>query len=653
MLLAFFVVAFAIAGHAATEALYARAGASDANDARARSLLERALGSGVATIALVTATNWSLAFVHWLNARALVIAAVVAGAAGALVLRRLRGRAANAPSRATPRVLLFFLLPVVAWIAFVAWRGAILPVLSHDGLNYHMPKAVFFVRAAGLEEYAASNIRIAAFPNDYELLLADVLLLTRSDAITEWVGTAGYIAFIVASAATVERWWGRGPHALATALVVAGLPIALYHSGAHKNDLMTVALTVSAALFVARFVAVGDAASAALAILSIALAAGTKFLGLVLACAVVVVLVVVALSRRWPRTLGRPAIVGLALLALVAAPLLGSASYVENLRRFQSLVGPPGEGVMHPGWGAFAQLWMFPILAWLVPFARFDDSVWVPWRGEYWWWPANDLFFSHFGALVSVAVLAIVPCVMRYGRAGTPEQRLERRVATSILVLEVALFLPTHNGPLGFFDSYARYLQFIVVPIAGWTIAPVVRELWTRGARVATYGAMAVLAVVFVLGAQHAATHDPYIPPTYLEAARRTPGIRYVPVAPSRAGSVVDTMAGPNDLVAVDGDFDTNLYPVFGADLSRRVVFVHAASEVPEGARWVIVDRSWNAVWNDPRFVDMGRARELLFHGKLTADDVRVFDELRRDARFALRYRDERLNQAVFERVGD
>jgi hypothetical protein len=145
-----------------------------------------------------------------------------------------------------------------------------------------------------------------------------------------------------------------------------------------------------------------------------------------------------------------------------------------------------------------------------------------------------------------------------------------------------------------------------------------------------------------------------YIPWAYLRDAVEHPGIRTVPCNPFRSGSVVDQWALPSDHIAVHGDFDTNLYPAFGAELTRRISFLKPDGDspavVPADAQWVIVDRSWNAVWNSPEFKDTGQAFRYLFHGKITDEDLRVFRQLKQDPEFVLVYRNARINQAVFLR---
>jgi hypothetical protein len=185
------------------------------------------------------------------------------------------------------------------------------------------------------------------------------------------------------------------------------------------------------------------------ALFAVNLSAGTKFQGLFLAVVVVAVASGYFLVRKkCPfRELDSRELLALGLVALGTVPLLGGVTYFDNLRHFGSLSGPSGEDVFRPGYGNFVHLWMFPILAFLVPFSSKAGTVWVPWRGERWWWSSDDLMFSHYGVLVSVALVVLPLCVWHFRKdSGDEARRIERRVATSLLVVLFFAFLPVRNG---------------------------------------------------------------------------------------------------------------------------------------------------------------------------------------------------------------
>ena len=72
---------------------------------------------------------------------------------------------------------------------------------------------------------------------------------------------------------------------------------------------------------------------------------------------------------------------------------------------------------------------------------------------------------------------------------------------------------------------------------------------------------------------------------------------------------------------------------------------------IPDDARWVAIDRSWNVAFGAPGWADYATYAEHTLRGAPTDDDLRVFRQLEADARFRLVYRDAHANQAVFERV--
>ena len=76
------------------------------------------------------------------------------------------------------------------------------------------------------------------------------------------------------------------------------------------------------------------------------------------------------------------------------------------------------------------------------------------------------------------------------------------------------------------------------------------------------------------------------------------------------------------------------------------------ASDVPPTAQWVIIDRSWNAIWGNPNLTDMGKFWKYNGRGRASDQDLQLYRHLLQDSRFRLVYRNERINQAVFWRIG-
>jgi hypothetical protein len=113
-------------------------------------------------------------------------------------------------------------------------------------------------------------------------------------------------------------------------------------------------------------------------------------------------------------------------------------------------------------------------------------------------------------------------------------------------------------------------------------------------------------------------------------------------------------MAGPNDTIAVDGSFDTWIYPAYGAKLTRNVVLLPepaAPDAIPPAASWVMIDRSWAIVWQNPKMTDTGKAWKYLGKGQPSADDVRLLNALLHDPHWRLVDYNRGSNNAVFRRV--
>ena len=170
--------------------------------------------------------------------------------------RRGGGQAPTPVRTGVAPVLHFLLLFILAWVFFILWRGWLLPPVSHDALAYHLPKAVLFARAHGYEPLSYLDARIRNIPSSYEMLLAENIVLQHRDTITEWISTLFYVLFVIASAAIAERWWKS--RATIVALFAAGVPVALLHSGAHKNDLMTAFFIVAALVACGRYISERD-----------------------------------------------------------------------------------------------------------------------------------------------------------------------------------------------------------------------------------------------------------------------------------------------------------------------------------------------------------------------------------------------------------
>lgn len=646
-------------------------------DDDALSPMERVLVSAILSLALGVALSSALATVHFLYASALIAGAVVAGGAGAAYLFR------AAPWRSwrnveIPRWEALVAVPCLAalavWVAFTLWRSSIVFVMSHDGLSYHMPRAVMLMRDHGYRFIDAADIRLA-WPCNYELLLADTMLLSGSDRSSGLVAIGASVLLLVAVAAVTERWWQTRLTTLTVVLAVAASPIVLVTFDAHKNDTLCAALFVAAAHFGARWCVRPRVASFVLACLTVGLAAGTKLHVLALAGGLAPLLAwgvwgaLRAPAARKRRALSQAALGGSFLVLCVA--LLGGQVYLVNVVASGHATGWVDAGRIVP-----ARLFSptgprdFFYVMMAAPFSsRWPGAVWIPWQKAFWFAPTYDLFFSNFGPLFPLmlgagAVALLVLGVRRVTAGRRSAFALDglamERLATTIALLGAyafILFVPPRIPAMTY--ATPRYVLGLMPLCAAWVLGPLCRLLATGGpaGRVARMALAPGMALYFCVQAVQAAEQDGYEPLAFVLDAEDHPAIRRkIFNFPGRAASVVDAMAGPDDTIAIDGEYDSWLYPAYGAELRRPVLLLHPGKDgvaIPDEARWVVVDRAWGSWFGNPGFTDMGKWWELIGRGRATDDELRVFRQLRHDPRFALRFRDRHFNQAVFERVDD
>jgi hypothetical protein len=601
---------------------------------------ERFLSGAITGIALWITANWILALTHMLTRGSLLVV-LAALAIAALVWR---------PQFSLPR-LSFLVIPIALWTLFALWKGAVLPPQSHDALSYHLPKAVMLMRAHGFGHFEAPDGRITNLPANYELLLADVMLLSGSDQLTEWINTIAFLLFLCTTAAFAERWWPSWPSRAAAALVTATAPLLLLHSAADKNDVPLCLFAAAALLWGGRWSARGGRMPMLLTIVSLALAVGTKPNAGAIAAGLAPFLLIRIRQVR-PRDA-----VYTVLAAIAALVLLGGASYADNALHAGAPIAVNIAGVkagtgLRIEWGDFANLWRVPVLMVIVPFVSSPSAVWVPWRHEYWFWPHYEIYFSHYGALISILVVLLPLCVILFRRIGDDLNRRERRAASLAGAIAVAIILPVHMHPTGMFAALPRYIAFILPVVVAWSVPPLLHELKSRLPLVA-WTLTWILAAAFAATAIDCAIKDRFAPLDFVIGAAQHPGTRRV-FFMNRAGSVADRMAGPYDTIAVDGGFDTWVYPAYGARFTRPVIFLPEEAtpdSIPPSVQWVMVDRSWNQIWENPKLTDMGKFWSYVGRGTPSPEEVRLLVALRHDPRWMLVFYDRQTNNAVFRRL--
>ena len=616
--IALLAAAILATGYGAARLLYRRL-------APAAPAVEVLTAAAVLGTTLWLATSWALAFLHVLNRRNLVVMAIAFALAGLSSLRL-----ARAPGRPRSPWSLLAGVMIFCWTAFAIWRGAILPPLNHDALSYHLPKGVMIMRAGQVGPFAPNDLRLTGFPSNYELLVADVLLLTGSDRLTEWIGTAFFLGLLLFAATLARRWWGSGIHVTAAVLACAASPLVLLHSAADKNDLMAGFFATGAILWAADWCARGGALSASLAVVCIAVAAGTKLTAASVAIGVLP-FVLAAMVRMRFRIRG---LVWISLIAVLAFALCGPLGYLAGTTRASGAA--PDSGIARAAdagrsiYGEWRNLADVPAAMLRVSLGA---TASVPWNDRGWSWARHDLFSSHFGALFALAVIMLPLAVWRYAREGDDALRRERKVAGLASLIGYAVLLPIdfQPTPAGIF----RYSFFLLPVVFAWTVAPVVRDL--SRSRFRSYAHVAMGLLVFNLAAHslETAVYDTFAPIEYVRWAANHPGTRQIAFMRDRAAIVVDRLAGDGDVIAVNVGSDTWIHPAYGSRLQRRVLTLRgdALDDVPAEAGWVAIDGA--------AFRDQALPRR----------EGELYWRLKGDPRFRLVYRNEYWNQAVFRRV--
>jgi hypothetical protein len=601
--------------------------------------LERLTAGAVIGATLWLGLNWLFALSHFLTRNILLSAAwVCVVAAIAVVPSKPIRFHRSIPSWTT----LLASAAIAIWVVFILWRSVLLPPDNHDALSYHLPKAVFIAQSHGYGYFVTGDPRVTVLPANYELLLSDVLILTGTDHLTEWLSALFYILFLIATGAAIERWFGSGIEVTASVIATAACPILLLHSGADKNDLMTCFFAVASLLWFARWFANGGKMPFFLAILTLAAGAGTKPHGLAILIAIAPFALLRLKRLADARNLRWSEIALSGLVALIAFCICGGAVYAIDL--LHARTGSVGTTPNFVGYGDWANLWRFPYLVLAEPFARNASMVWVPWAQEYWFWPRYEIFFSGFGPLFTILV-----CLIPFSAYKFPHPRNERTVFSLAALIAALLIMPLQFRPLGFFGGLARFVAFIIPAVMAYSVAPIFGQLRRKPG--INQGLIIILTAYFCWQATLCAVNDRFSPLAYAKLAARTGGTRRIWFNPFSAGSIVDRLAGAHDTVAVDSGFDTWLYPAMGEFLTRKIEIIPAgAVRIPDDAQWVMVDKSWNAVWGSPALTDLGKFRGNIEHGVPSTDDTRVIRALAHDARFVLVYYDARHNQAVFRR---
>lgn len=619
--------------------------------------LERMVLAATAGTTIWIGTSWILSLTGTFTRPLLIVRLGLVALIVCLIAFRRREKLPPLHSRlptAAAWIVVAF-LPMMVWIVFMLWRGAVIPPVSHDALSYHLPKATLITRAAGYQHFDFLHAAIRSTPVNYELLLAEQVAFSGTDAQTEWLSLVFYVLFALAAGAVAERFWRRSGAPMAAAvLAVASAPVVLLHSGAHKNDLMVAFFMVAAGVAAGRWMSSGELRAFVLMAAAFGAGIGTKPQAAALAVCVVPFIVL----PSW-RAARRKASAGIVLVSISVAAflLLGGAVYVSNFLHEGAWLDArqANETVEIVPYGDWANLWQGPYVLLAAPFSRSATALSLPWSSDPWFWRRYEIYFSHLGILFSLCAVAMPFAWIRLRPATRDAASHERMAITISFLAAFAIMLPVGFKPHGLYTiSLPRYALFILPVVFAWTVVPLFVALEKRFRFAAA--ALLMLAVVYTMYAARCAENDTFAPLEYVSWARDNPGTRAPAFDANRAASVVDRRAGPQDRIALDAAFGTWIHPAFGADLGRPVDFILPGDGPPniaDDVQWVAIDRAYEIVWGHPDFKDLSEARRYLLRGEPTAEDLRVIRHLEARSDFEMVFYNQKMLQAVFRRRPD
>lgn len=575
---------------------------------------ERATFISIAGLSVWLASTWALALTHslsqaWLIGRTCLFVVV----ALAILIFRVRIAPGLFERQVETRVLVWSILPFVPlglWMVYILWRSGIVPPLTHDALSYHLVRALMFVRAGGYTTLESLRYLITPRPANYELLLAEGIAMDGVDDYTEWLSLFAFAGFVIAAAALAQRWSRGNPDVtVAVALLSAASPLVLLHSGAHKNDLFTAYCLIAALVAVGRWLSEGDVRALILSAAGFAIAIGTKTPAFLvpLFLAPFVVWKVIRDRMPWRRV---------AAIALAGALLFGALGG-WTVVSVKETVAPatPVAAIAAPAerqYGDWSNLWRGTWVLLSAPYSRSPHLLRVPWSDDGWFWRRYEIYFSELGAFFPICAVLLPIALFR--------KRSFECVAIAVAVLAtVAVLLPVHRLPAG---VHLIGLPRLVMYLAPVVFAAVIAA-WSRFAKYA----IAAGVLIFSVYGMSCLLFDEFVPFSYVLWAREHPGTRIVPFSPTRAAVVLDRLAGPRDVVAMDAGPLAWTYPAFGAKLTRKVELIPPGDGPPviaPDAQWLVIDHGWNRVWGDPAFNDLGQWRHRLNKGQPTAADIRV-----------------------------
>jgi hypothetical protein len=203
-------------------------------------------------------------------------------------------------------------------------QALLAPPNNIDSLSYHLPRQVYWMQQASVENYATSSLRQIAMPPLTEFAGLHLMVLTGSDRFHNLVQWTALVLTLGAVSLLTRRFGGTALAQLLSALWVATIPMAFLQASNTKNDVVVALWTCLLGVWVLRL-ATDDELPLRQAFL-IGLAFGllvlTKGTGLVFGLPIAGLMLVLLLRRHRRRALPALLVMTFCVVALNAGALL-------------------------------------------------------------------------------------------------------------------------------------------------------------------------------------------------------------------------------------------------------------------------------------------------------------------------------------------
>lgn len=478
-------------------------------------------------------------------------------------------RAADAPDRPTRLIAGIVLASAGLVIGGLSLFSLVVPAHVWDVQAYHLPMVAGYVQSESLVLGASQDLRQIFRVNGAELQMLNLALLSDSDA---WMELPNVLALVVSLTAVFlisREVLGRQRAALVTVVATLTAPQILYGTVTAKNDVIFLALILSAFYWTIRIVSEPGARRlprVSMLALTSSLAVATKVMGLNVVGTVGLVLLVAIVLRKLPfrSVLLYSAVTLVGILALVGD------LYWRNLTRAQMPIGiRPGEVHFTIGLENLVEAARFYLYD--LSFRRLVTTQ------------IFEHDFSHFGYLF--------PIMLVMGTVATVRQivvKRERRIGVGILSLITVIFF---LSVIALREPIQWDQRFMIWMVPAFTILAVfLLRHWDTHALLALAAFCSAIALFHVAQIftnasggifQRSATH-------LVENGRlaRLTDVRHERYAHKIDGfEVLAEAAAPGDSILYVGAEDTWMYPAWGREFSRSVVGVRDSVDVVQKLR--------------------------------------------------------------------